>query len=757
MSENERFQDDPQLTAYALGELEGDERASVEARLRSDAAARAVVEEIRAAAATLERALSGEAAGEEAREAEKASDPYRREKRGRVLGFPQVYYVIGGLAAACFALVVALQEPYEPVKGRKGKVYHEVSVDSLAVAMPSVALPVAASVSLGEAEQGSAPRPPSPPSLLAGGLIEQSKQLAKAGLIGRPRMMAEDFYDVPLGTPVIAGEPQFAALKDEGAAVGPLTAEFVRDAVRASARRPAIQDVSGEDTDGMFAPVLFQVAPKARRGGVAGVERASKAEAYAYRRESEFLAARENPLSTFAADVDTASYANVRRLIEAGRKPPVDAVRIEEMVNYFPYRYEGPAAEDDSRGEGIAPPLAANIEVAEAPWATGHRLVRIGLKGRAVVAAERGAANLVFLLDVSGSMEAANKLPLVKESMRLLLKRLRTDDRVAIVTYADGSGLALASTPVSEEREILAAIDGLVAGGGTNGAMGIELAYDVAKANFVEGGINRVVLCTDGDFNVGVTGEGELVRLIEEKAETGVFLTVLGFGMGNLKDSLLQQVADRGNGRYGYVDTRREAEKLLVEQATGTLLTIAKDVKLQVEFNPAQVLAYRLIGYEKRALAKEDFANDNVDAGEIGAGHAVTALYEVVPAGARETMEAGEVEELRYAPRRANVEVPRGVADELLTVKVRYKEPAGEVSRKVEFPVKDGGAAFADASGDFKFAAAVAAFGMVLRDSEHKGTATWASVEEWAEAGLSYDPGGYRAEFVELVRAARVL
>ena len=756
MNETKQFGDDPQLTAYALGELEGDERAAVEARVRSDAQARAWVEEIRAAAVALENALSGEVVREDGHEAAKENDPYRTEKRARVLRFPQVYYVIGGLAAACFALVVALQAPHESPKEAERKVYHEVSVDSIAVALPQ-----ATAANEGEMPNSHGAKPPrrqgevftaEMPRVDAtvAGLVEENREKAMAA---RPHASI-DYYN----TLEVGGSAEHANVR--------LPQPGLLTAVRAEQRE---REKAGRGEEQMsLEMVSFAVNRREKESTVtrspAGLvmREAARAiftpatdmaaEAYAFRRESGFVSVRDNPLSTFSADVDTASYANVRRFIESGTLPPVDAVRIEELVNYFPYRYEPPAVDKD----GAAAPFAAAIETASAPWAPEHRLVRIGLKGREVATAERGAANLVFLLDVSGSMSATNKLPLVKESMRLLLKRLRADDRVAIVTYANGSGLALASTPVAKEREILAAVDALVASGGTNGAMGIQLAYDVAKANFVEGGINRVVLCTDGDFNVGATSEGELVRLIEEKAKTGVFLTVLGFGMGNLMDSLLQQIADRGNGSYGYVDTRREAEKLLVEQATGTLLTIAKDVKLQVEFNPAQVSAYRLIGYEKRTLAKEDFANDQVDAGEVGAGHTVTALYEVVPVGAREA-EGEDVEELRYAPRRAVADVPREVADELLTVKVRYKEPAGEVSRKAEFPVKDGGAAFADASEDLKFAAAVAAFGMVLRDSEHKGTADLAAVEQWAEAGLSHDPGGYRAEFVRLVRAARVL
>jgi secreted protein with Ig-like and vWFA domain len=431
-------------------------------------------------------------------------------------------------------------------------------------------------------------------------------------------------------------------------------------------------------------------------------------------------------------------------------------VRIEELINYFPYRYAPPVG-------GAETPFAANLAVASAPWAPAHRLVRIGVKGRELSAETRPAANLVFLVDVSGSMSAENKLPLVKSSLRLLLGRLRSDDRVAIVTYAGASGLALPSTPAERGGEILDALDRLESGGSTNGGMGIHLAYDIAKANFRPDGLNRVILCTDGDFNVGVTGREELLALVKEKATSRVFLTVLGFGMGNLKDGTLEMLADKGNGAYGYIDSAREARKVFVEQVEGTLATIAKDVKIQVEFNPARVASYRLIGYENRALAKEDFNNDKVDAGEIGAGHTVTALYEIVPV--RTPGEDGEevpaVDALKYGapatpkPAAARVAPPLGaISDELLTVKIRYKAPEGDVSRKLEFPLVDRGAAFAAADGEFKFAAAVAAWGMLLRESDHVGATTGADVLRWAEEGLANDPQGHRAEFVELVRRA---
>jgi len=354
---------------------------------------------------------------------------------------------------------------------------------------------------------------------------------------------------------------------------------------------------------------------------------------------------------------------------------------------------------------------------------------------------------------VSGSMQPENKLPLIKRAMRLLVEQLTENDRVALVVYAGSSGLVLPSTTADHQEQIIAALDRLGAGGSTQGSAGIQLAYETAVANFVKGGVNRVILCTDGDFNVGITDQGQLTRLIEEKAKSGVFLSVLGFGMGNIKDSTLEKLADQGNGNYGYIDTLNEARKVFVEQMTGTLITIAKDVKIQIEFNPAQVAAYRLIGYENRLLRKEDFNDDKKDAGEIGAGHTVTALYEMVPAG--QPIATPAVDPLKYqTPVAPATGAPSG---ELLTLKLRYKQPDGDTSKLMTIPVSDAGQGFDRSSGDFQFAAAVAAFGMVLRDSPHKGSASYELVSELAGAGLGFDPGGYRAEFVELVKKARSL
>ena len=465
-------------------------------------------------------------------------------------------------------------------------------------------------------------------------------------------------------------------------------------------------------------------------------------EGYDHIAENEFHRAGEDPLSTFSIDVDTASYANVRRMLNGNSRPPVDAVRIEELINYFDYGYREP--------EG-GRPFSVSVEVAGCPWKPAHRLARIGLKARSVDWGRRPSSNLVFLLDVSGSMNSPNKLPLVKKAMKMLVETLGENDRVAIAVYAGAAGLVLDATSCDHNGAILEALEGLRAGGSTAGGAGINLAYKVAEENFIKGGLNRVILCTDGDFNVGVSDRGSLVRLIEKKAKSGVFLTVLGFGMGNLQDSSLEALADKGNGNYGYIDSELEARKVLVKEAGGTLLTVAKDVKIQVEFNPAAVNAYRLVGYENRILAHRDFNDDTKDAGDIGAGHTVTALYEIVPAGT--PLEVSGVDPLKY-------QKPSGLtgdasSGELLNVKLRYKLPDGDKSTLVELPVTDDGTKLSAATSDFHFAAAVAVFGMVLRDSKHGGAASFDLAAELAAGGKGRDEHGYRAEFIGLVAKAR--
>jgi Ca-activated chloride channel family protein len=519
---------------------------------------------------------------------------------------------------------------------------------------------------------------------------------------------------------------------------------------------------TGGDEGPSAAPAQAQAPvplPKARQGALtkgngASYELAAPAmarhdaaaefdtEAYSRIDESGFRSVTEHPLSTFAADVDTASYANVRRFLSEDRLPPVDAVRIEELVNYFPYAYAPP--------EGDAP-FAVHGEVLGCPWEPSHRLVRIGLEAKQIPLAERPPSQLVFLIDVSGSMDMPDKLPLVKSALRLLVDQLREGDRVAIVVYAGSTGLVLPATSGDRRQEILAAIERLEAGGTTNGGAGIELAYRIASEDFRPGATNRVILATDGDFNVGVTSHGELTRLIEAKAKSGVFLSVFGFGRGNLKDATMEQLADRGNGNYAYVDTINEARKALVEQLTGTLLTVAKDVKIQVEWNPARASAYRLVGYENRLLAPEDFRDDGKDAGEIGAGHSVTALYEVIPAGVEAAVRP--LDPLEYQTPRE----PASRSDELLTVKVRYKKPEGRESIPLELPLVDRGATFAAASADARFAAAVAAFGMLLRESPHRGQATFDAVIAMAEDAGAAAGDAHRREFLGLARKAKAL
>ncbi len=485
--------------------------------------------------------------------------------------------------------------------------------------------------------------------------------------------------------------------------------------------------------------VIVESAPDASHADLEG----SNTEAYDHQVENPFLAVNQYPLSTFSIDVDTASYANVRRMLTSGQLPPKGAVRIEELLNYFSYDYPQPDGDV---------PFSANIEIAGCPWKPEHRLARIGLKGKEIANDKRPVSNLVFLIDVSGSMQSQNKLPLVVQGLKLLVNQLTENDRVAIVVYAGAAGTVLDSTTGDRKPVILAALDRLQADGSTNGAGGIRQAYAVAQQHFIKGGTNRVILCSDGDFNVGTTSQSELVNLIEDRAKSGVFLTVLGFGLGNYKDSTMEKLADKGNGNYGYVDSLNEAKKIFVEQMSGTLITIAKDVKIQIEFNPAQVGAYRLIGYENRLLAKENFNNDKKDAGEIGAGHTVTALYEIVPVG-QPIPTDGNVDALKYqtpaAATPAAAESP-----ELLTLKLRYKAPDGDISQLVSVPVTDAGKKFSQASPDFVWATAVAQFGLLLRDSTHKGNATMASVLEMAQSSRGADKQGYRTEFLELVNAA---
>jgi Ca-activated chloride channel family protein len=470
-------------------------------------------------------------------------------------------------------------------------------------------------------------------------------------------------------------------------------------------------------------------------------------EGYATVQENEFLKATKNPLSTFSIDVDVASYANLRRFLNHGQKPPVDAVRIEEMINYFNYDYPQPKGED---------PFSVNTELASCPWNEKHQLVHIGLQGKKIPTDNLPASNLVFLIDVSGSMQDANKLPLLKSAFKMLVEEMREQDRVAIVVYAGAAGLVLPSTPGSEKEQIIQALDRLSAGGSTAGGAGIKLAYEVALKNFKNDGNNRIILATDGDFNVGASSNEDMERLIEKKRDEGVFLTVVGFGMGNYKDDKMEILADKGNGNYAYIDNMQEARKVFVNEFGGTLFTIAKDVKLQIEFNPAKVQAYRLIGYENRRLKDEDFNDDKKDAGELGSGHTVTALYEIIPAGVKSDFYQ-TVDPLKYQKNEEEATQLDYDSREVLTLKLRYKKPDGDKSKLITTTLLAKDKDWEDTSENFRWSAAVAEFGMLLRESKYSQDADVASVIRLAKGARGEDEEGYRREFIRLVESSGFL
>jgi Ca-activated chloride channel family protein len=754
MTSAEHNYDDAQLTAYVLGELGADEAAAIERRMESDDALRREIESIRETTNLLHAEFAGEAAPgltESQRETIAAGanrrDPVLFRIRPKWAG-------LGFAAAACLALAIIApmmfqrantdeyaigdaaeqpaNAPHELERQRRREVA-SAKDDAIDRGLRDAAEQLRFGVEERGKSSGSSPA-------YAG---QRGGQAAgKAGLGGGGR--AGGSVDGYVGTQTATGDrvqseapamqrPPAPAMEPDLSPAPPPA----RLGESRSRGRPGVADELAEEAD----EDLVQL-------GVAMDRRDFNREAYGRLVDNPFKISLDEPLSTFSVDVDTASYANIRRFINDGMLPPPVAVRIEEMINYFDYQYEPASGEH---------PFSVNVDVNAAPWKPDHRLVRIGLRGEDVDIDMRPATSLVFLLDVSGSMNQANKLPLVKESMKLLVDRLNADDRVAIVVYAGASGVVLPSTYCDEEEKILAALDQLHAGGSTAGAAGIQLAYQVAEENFIKGGVNRVILCTDGDFNVGVSSEGELIRLIEEKRESGVFLSILGFGTGNWQDQKMEMLSNHGNGNFAYIDSIDEAKRSLVDRLSGTLVTIAKDVKVQVEFNPAKVGAYRLIGYANRLLAAQDFNDDTKDAGEIGAGHTVTALYEIIPPElvGEQFGEQSEVDDLKYQKPREDSELTG--SDELLTVKLRYKQPDGDESTLIEKPVVDDGAGLNDASGDFQFAAAVAGFGMLLRDSAYTGDATFETMLDLAAAGLEHDPDGRRAEFIELVERAKML
>ena len=467
------------------------------------------------------------------------------------------------------------------------------------------------------------------------------------------------------------------------------------------------------------------------------------AETYKEIKENSFVAVAQQPVTTFSADVDRAAYANVRRIIGYGQIPPKDAVRIEEMVNYFDYDYPAPE-------EGSVSPLRVSPELAPAPWNPNHLLLRIGLQAKKIDLAQAPPSNIVFLIDVSGSMDEENKLPLLQSSFKMLLGQLRPDDKVAIVTYANGTKVALPSTSVKDKEKIIKVLDNLYASGGTSGGRGIQLAYEQAQKSFIKNGNNRIILATDGDFNIGINNTTDLEKFIEKQRESGIYMSVLGFGMGNYRDDMAETIADKGNGNYAYIDNITEAKKVLVNELSGTLFAVAKDVKLQLEFNPKYIKEYKLIGYENRMLANEDFTNDKKDAGEIGAGHTVTALYELVPSDGK------VAQSLRYQSQELN---EKGKGNELGFLKIRYKDPKVKDAKSVEItePLVFNKKALKETSTDYRFAASVAEFGILLRDNSNKANATYDQVIELAEGAIGKDPEGYRKEFVRLVKSVKML
>lgn len=718
--------DDPKWTAYVLGELGDAERAELEKELESSTAAREAVDEIRMATMLLKDELAKEwSAGltpqqKRAISAAAAAPASMVEPRG-IFGLGRGFRVAAYVtAAAAVCLIIA-----------------SVSIPTL--------LRSRSAVNLSAGAQGPAPLAPveSPGAKAEFGHYGQTAQNSSTDAAPNQERREQENEQLKSESQAVLLMKDQVASADENKEVAGSPRAGVLSGVSGGVVPPGLSPPPAQER--AFTATLPN-APAPTAPADALDRQRFNTEAYDLISDNPFIRAAQDQLATFSIDVDTASYANLRRFITMNQLPPKDAVRIEEMINYFTYDYAAPTGPQ---------PIAAYAEVAAAPWQPNHRLVRIAIKGKEVDLSKRPASNLVFLIDVSGSMRDAAKLPLLKSSMKLMVDKLTENDRLAMVVYAGASGLVLPPTSGDKKSILLSAIDSLESGGSTNGAAGIQLAYDTAVANFTKGGINRVILATDGDFNVGVTNQGDLTRLIEDKARSGVFLTVLGFGMGNLKDSTLEKLADRGNGNYAYIDTLSEARKVLVEELGGTLMTIAKDVKVQIEFNPAAVNAYRLIGYENRVLRHEDFNNDQKDAGDMGAGYTVTALFEVVPRGVEITLPG--VDPLRYRESAAARTDLSARSAEMLHIKIRYKEPDGAASQLIDFPVIDRNAGFNAASTDFRFAASVASFGMILRDSPHKGQSNFDAVIEMAERGRGADKSGYRDEFIQLVRKARTL
>lgn len=802
---NADFQDptqDPRLTAYALGELtDPKEIEAVEALLRASSALRREVESLRATAGMIQHELEQEPlpslTPDQLANLGKRPPSWRLWTSGR----PQKtsWWFPAGLATAAAATVVVstvllflheteelplsarLQRPESTVGevtadlGELTKNAHETTSPGPA----ATAAPPGPVQSVLTHQEPESPPPvhqdPSGSSLPAASVAADPPTAAPSGtgqsnekgllLSSRP----EQDRDAPVETALSA------EMTGNGSESSPSRSSLARAKVIEPPAYPKERVLEGQAFPGarvvesdvfpggiireqfprhgrsrMGPPVPFTPTFEARASFdelpavPAPFPSPSSTEDYRHQEDNPFRKVSRDPLSTFGIDVDTASYSNVRRFLRQGSLPPADAVRIEEMVNYFSYAYDVPSGQN---------PVSVHMELAQAPWKQENLLLRIGVQAAAIDAANRPPSNLVFLLDVSGSMRPANKLPLLKRALRLLIKNLGEKDRVAFVTYAGESAVVLPSTPCDRKEEIFRALEHIMAGGPTNGEAGIRDAYATAADHFIRGGTNRVILATDGDFNLGMTDQGSLIRLIRKQARTGIFLSVLGLGTGNYKDSVLESLANRGNGNFAYLDSLKEARKVLVREMGATLVTVAKDAKIQIEFNPARIDSYRLIGYENRALRDEEFNDDTRDGGEIGAGQQVTVLYEIVLAGTADP--AGGVDPLKYqAPLERN---RTSNAEEWLTLKFRYKPPDQAESRLLEFTHNGSAASFGESSPDFRFASSVAAFGMILRDSPHRGNATLERVLRWTLDSTGEDPHGPRGEFVQLVLKAMVL
>ncbi|MCP4848978.1 MAG: DUF3520 domain-containing protein [Verrucomicrobiaceae bacterium] len=782
--------DDQRLTAYALGELEPAESVQLEALLKENPSMAAEVAAIREAAALLEGELSATPALELSEEQRSRVIAGGDEPGQKIItpgpdAFSRTSRWLGITAAAACVMAVsaigikqflldekqAVTESLAHDQFAADKTAENKAVKALPVTIDSRVVDLALNAVADESKLSLRKEMPE-------GLADALPEIAHSAPPGEKRAFQQQVAKskprptVPAANAISAGIEKHAfdgIASSRGAAIGLPEGKFSQGEGQGRARQNAQQAKLKTATAVGHAnrPLKENLGLEANGFGVDDVKEKKKFEQLKTRTaagserfgrlyDTPFFQAFERPLSTFAVDVDTASYANVRRYIgRHGQLPPTDAVRVEEMINYFDYAYPQP---EDSRH-----PFSVNLEVAACPWEKGHRLVRVGLKAREMNPGKRPASNLIFLVDASGSMNSPLKLPLLKSSLAALTRNLTEDDRIGIVTYTGNAGVALDPVHGDLKEKIIDVIDGIGVGGGTNGAGGIRVAYDLAAKNYIKGGTNRVILATDGDFNVGITDNGELSKFVKDRSEKdGIFLTALGFGEGNINDERLEQIANKGNGEYYYIDCAKEGRRVLVDKLSSTLVNVAKDVKIQVDFNPAKVDSYRLIGYANRRMKAQDFRDDKKDAGEIGAGHTVTALYQIVPAGAAK--EEGGVAAVKTESRYrkvADADARKAAlvdSDELLTVALRYKAPdAGLEDEATEFAIglRDSMKGWEDSSQDFRFAASVAGFGMQLRESEFRGMLDYDLLLELAGEGVGEDENGLRKEFIELVRKAR--